>query len=111
MPKTYLFLLLAILFETFATSCMQASQQMSRFWPSVGMVVGFVLSFTFFMQVLKVLPLGITYALWSGIGILLITLSGYLVFGQKLDAPALTGIGLIVAGTVLINFVSKTSVH
>lgn len=111
MPKTYVFLMLAIMFETFATSCMQASQQLSRLWPSIGMVIGFALSFTFFMQVLKVLPLGITYALWSGIGILLITLSGYLVFGQKLDTPAVVGIGLIVAGTVLINFVSKTAVH
>jgi len=111
MQMTYLYLILAILFETFASSCMQASQQFTRFWPSLGMIVGFTLAFIFFMQVLKVMPLGVTYALWSGIGIVLISVSGYVVFGQKLDLPAVLGIGLIIAGTVLINFVSKTAVH
>ena len=109
--KTYIYLLIAVLFETFGTSCLQASQQLTRFWPSVGIVVGFGGAFWFFMQVLKVIPLGVTYALWSGIGIVLISTSGYFVFGQKLDAWAVVGIGLIIAGIVVINLLSQTSVH
>ncbi|AMY68653.1 DMT family transporter [Frigidibacter mobilis] len=109
--KTYVFLLFAVLFETFGTSCLQASQQLTRFWPSVGIVVGFGGAFWFFMQVLKVIPLGVTYALWSGIGIVLISTSGYFVFGQKLDFWAVVGIALIIAGIVVINLLSQTSVH
>jgi len=109
--KTYVFLLIAVLFETFGTSCLQASQQLTRFWPSVGIVVGFGGAFWFFMQVLKVIPLGVTYALWSGIGIVLISISGYFVFGQKLDLWAVVGIALIIAGIAVINLLSQTSVH
>jgi len=109
--KTYIFLLIAVLFETFGTSCLQASQQLTRFWPSVGIVVGFGGAFWFFMQVLKVIPLGVTYALWSGIGIVLISASGYFVFGQKLDLWAVIGIALIISGIVVINLLSQTSVH
>ncbi|GGH57834.1 QacE family quaternary ammonium compound efflux SMR transporter [Frigidibacter albus] len=109
--KTYVFLLIAVLFETFGTSCLQASQQLTRFWPSVGIVVGFGGAFWFFMQVLKVIPLGVTYALWSGIGIVLISISGYFVFGQKLDLWAVVGIALIISGIVVINLLSQTSVH
>ncbi|MDP3339594.1 multidrug efflux SMR transporter [Frigidibacter sp.] len=109
--KTYIYLLIAVLFETFGTSCLQASQQLTRFWPSVGIVVGFGGAFWFFMQVLKVIPLGVTYALWSGIGIVLISASGYFVFGQKLDLWAVVGIALIIAGIAVINLLSQTSVH
>jgi len=109
--KTYVFLLFAVLFETFGTSCLQASQQLTRFWPSVGIVIGFGGAFWFFMQVLKVIPLGVTYALWSGIGIVLISTSGYFVFGQKLDFWAVVGIALIIAGIAVINLLSQTSVH
>lgn len=111
MPKTYLFLLIAVMFETFGSSCLQASQQFTRFWPSVGVLIGFAGAFYFFTMVLKVLPLGITYALWSGIGIILITISGRLLFGQKLDLPALLGLGLIIAGILVINLFSKAQVH
>ena len=109
--KTYVFLLIAVLFETFGTSCLQASQQLTRFWPSVGIVVGFGGAFWFFMQVLKVIPLGVTYALWSGIGIVLISISGYFVFGQRLDFWAVVGISLIIAGIAVINLLSQTAVH
>ena len=109
--KTYIYLLIVVLFETFGTSCLQASQQLTRFWPSVGIVVGFGGAFWFFMQVLKVIPLGVTYALWSGIGIVLISASGYFVFGQKLDLWAVVGIALIIAGIAVINLLSQTSVH
>lgn len=109
--KTYLFLLIAVLFETFGSTCLQASQQFTRAWPSLGVLVGFGGAFWFFTLVLKVLPLGVTYALWSGVGIVLITTSGRLIFGQKLDLAAFAGIGLIIAGIVVINLFSSASRH
>ena len=109
--KTYLFLLIAVLFETFGSSCLQASQQFTRFWPSLGVVVGFAGAFWFFTLVLKELPLGITYALWSGIGIILITVSGRVLFGQKLDPAAFLGLGLIITGILVINLFSKSGTH
>ena len=109
--QTYLYLLIAVVFETFGSSCLQASQQFTRFWPSVGVIVGFGAAFWFFTLVLKVLPLGVTYALWSGIGMVLIALSGWVLFGQKLDLAATLGIGLIIAGIVVINLFSSSSTH
>lgn len=109
--QTYLYLLIAVVFETFGSSCLQASQQFTRFWPSVGVIVGFGAAFWFFTLVLKVLPLGVTYALWSGIGMVLIALSGWVLFGQKLDLAATLGIGLIIAGIVVINLFSNSSTH
>ncbi|MGO4854878.1 DMT family transporter [Phaeovulum sp. W22_SRMD_FR3] len=111
MLKTYIYLLVAVLFETFGSTCLQASQQFTRLWPSLGVIVGFAGAFYCFTHVLKVLPLGITYALWSGIGILLITASGRLFFGQKLDLAAMVGLGFIIAGILIINLLSKSSVH
>lgn len=109
--KTYLYLLIAVAFETFGSSCLQASQQFTKVWPSMGVLAGFAGAFWFFTLVLKVLPLGITYALWSGIGIVLITASGWLIFGQKLDGAALAGIGLIIAGILVINLFSGAAHH
>ena len=111
MPKTYLFLAIAVMFEVFGTSCLQASYQLTRLWPSLGIVVGFGGAFIFFMQVLKALPLGITYALWSGLGIILVSVSGWVIFGQKLDLAALTGIALIISGIVVIHLFSGTATH
>ena len=105
--KPYLYLLIAVLFETFGSTCLQASQQFTRLWPTLGVIFGFGVAFWFFTLVLKSLPLGITYALWSGIGIVLITASGWLIFQQKLDLPALLGIGLIIAGIAVINLFSS----
>lgn len=106
--KTYVLLLIAVILETFGSTCLQASQQFTRLWPSLGVLAGFGGAFWFFTQVLKTLPLGITYALWSGIGIVLITLSGWLIFQQRLDLPALFGIALIIAGIAVINLFSAT---
>lgn len=111
MLKTYLFLLIAVAFETFGSACLQASQQFTRLWPSLGVAAGFLGGLYFFTLVLKVLPLGITYALWSGIGMVLIAGAGWALFGQRLDAPALIGIALILAGIVIINLFSKSHFH
>ena len=111
MLKAYIYLLFAVLFETFGSTCLQASQQFTRFWPTVGVIFGFAGAFWFFSLVLRVLPLGITYALWSGIGIILISASGALIFGQRLDPAALVGIGLILTGILVINLFSGAGAH
>jgi len=109
--KAYLLLLIAVLFETFGTSCLQASQQFTRLWPSLGVLLGFAGAFYFLVQVLKYLPLGITYAMWSGLGILLITLAGWLIFGQKLDPAGALGIALIITGILVIHLFSRAAAH
>lgn len=109
--KPYLLLIVAVAFETFGSSCLQASQQFSRLLPSLGVVVGFAGALYFFTLILRYMPLGVTYAMWSGIGIVLIALSGLIVFGQKLDLAAIAGIGLIITGIVVINLFSKTAFH
>ena len=111
MMKTYLYLLVAVAFETFGSSCLQASNQFTRLWPSLGVIAGFAGAFWFFSLVLKVLPLGVTYAMWSGIGMVLIAGAGFLLFGQKLDLAAVLGIGLIIAGILVINLFSSAATH
>jgi small multidrug resistance pump len=101
-------LALAIVTEVIATSALKASDGFSRPWPSVVVVLGYGVSFYCLSIVLRTLPVGVVYAVWSGVGIALITLVGWLVFGQRLDAPALAGLGLIVAGVVVLNVFSKS---
>ena len=103
--------MIAVMFEVFGSSCLQASQQLSRFWPSVGIIVGFGGAFWFFMQTLQFLPLGMVYAMWSGLGIALITASGYFIFGQKIDLPGFFGMAMIVAGIIVIYSFSKAAPH
>lgn len=107
----YLYLALAVAFETIGTSAMQASQQFTRLWPSVLVIVGYAISFYFMALTLRYMPVGIVYALWSGLGIILIALIGYAVFGQKLDLPAIAGLGLIIAGIVVIQLFSNATAH
>ena len=107
----YLYLAIAVAFETIGTSAMQASQQFTRLWPSVLVVVGYAISFYFMALTLRFMPVGIVYALWSGLGIILIALIGYAVFGQKLDLPAIVGLGLIIAGIVVIQLFSNATAH
>ena len=102
---------LAVLFETVGTTALKASDGFTRLWPSVVVVLAYGLSFWLLAMVLRVMPVGMAYAIWSGLGICLIAGIGWVVFGQRLDAPALLGIGLIVAGIAVINLFSKTSVH
>lgn len=107
MLKTYLFLTAAIVLETIATSSLKASHQFTRLWPSLVVVSGYAGSYYCLSRVLEHMSLGVAYAIWCALGIILVALIGYLVFGQKLDLPALLGLGLIVAGVVVINLFSK----
>ena len=111
MPAHYLFLFAAVAFETIGTSALQASQQFTRFWPSILVVLAYGLSFYLLSIPLKVMPVGVVYAIWSGLGIVLIAIIGYLVFGQRLDLPALLGLALIIAGILVIRLFSATAGH
>ncbi|WP_322469781.1 SMR family transporter [Hydrogenophaga sp. SNF1] len=107
----YLYLGIAIVAEVAATTALKSSAGFSRLWPSVAVVVGYSVAFYFLALTLKTLPTGIAYAIWSGVGIVLISLLGWLVHRQTLDLPALLGMGLIMAGVLVINLFSKSAAH
>ncbi|MGB1235866.1 MAG: DMT family transporter [Planktomarina sp.] len=111
MPTHYIYLCLAIIAETIGTSALKASDQFTKVGPTIIAIGGFVVALYFMGLTLKFLPVGIVYAIWSGLGIVTITTIGFLFFHQKLDAPALFGIALIIAGVVVINVFSKSTVH
>lgn len=111
MPKAYVILLLAVVAETIATSALQASQQFTRLVPSIIVVVGYAISFFLLGQTLALMPVGIVYAIWSGLGIVLIAVIGYFAFGQSLDLPAVLGMGLILLGILVIHLFSRTAGH
>lgn len=108
---TYFYLVLAILAETIGTTALQASQQFTRPLPSVVVVVAYAASFYLLALVLRTIPVGIAYAIWSGLGIVFIALIGLAVFNQRLDAPAVLGIGLILSGILVIHLFSATAPH
>lgn len=111
MIHVYILLILAVLAETAGTTALQASQQFTRFWPSVLVVLGYGISFYLLAQTLRYMPVGVVYAVWSGLGIVFIALIGYLVFNQRLDLPAVLGTGMILAGIVVIQVFSNTTMH
>ncbi|OJF94356.1 DMT family transporter [Pararhizobium antarcticum] len=111
-PATlYAMLVIAIVFEVLGTSAMQAAQHFTRLVPTLVMIGCYAVAFYFLSYTLKVIPVGIAYAIWSGLGIVLISLVGVFVFGQKLDLPAILGLGLIIAGVLVLNLFSKSTFH
>ena len=92
--NNWVLLVAAIGAEVVATSALKASDGFSRLWPSVLVVVGYGLAFYLLALTLRSIPVGVAYAIWSGVGVVAIALIGWLVFGQKLDAPAVIGMGL-----------------
>ena len=108
---TYIFLTLAIVAEVMATSALKASMGFTRPLPSLLVVVGYGVAFYLLSLVLRTLPVGIAYAIWAGLGIVLVTLVGIVAFGEKPDLPAVIGISLIVAGVVTLQVFSKMNVH
>ena len=107
--KDKLFLLLAILLEIIATTFLKKSEQFTKIIPTAIALIGYALAFYALSLSLKTIPLGIAYAIWSGIGIVFISLIGFFIFKQNLDAPALLGITFILIGVIIINLFSKTS--
>lgn len=104
----YFYLMIAILCEVTATSALKMTEEFTRILPSIIVVIGYALSFYFLTLTLRSFPLGITYAIWSGIGIVLITLVGVVAFKQVPDLAAILGMLLIVAGVATIHLFSDT---
>ena len=108
---TYAALLLAIICEVIATSFLPATQQFTRVWPTVATVVLYAAAFYFLSITLRTLPVGIAYAVWSGLGIILISVASYVLYRQALDLPAVIGITLILSGVIVINLFSQSIGH
>jgi small multidrug resistance pump len=109
--KNFLFLAIAILFETIATSALKSSQQFTKVTPTIITFVGYIAAFYFLSLAIKTVPIGIAYAIWSGVGIILITLIGVFYYKEIPDLPAIIGMFLILAGVIVINVFSKTASH
>lgn len=111
MIQTYSALIAAIALEVVGTTLLQKSQQFTRLWPTLGMAVAYLAAFWLLSFTLRTMPVGIAYAIWSATGIVLISLIGLVFLGQKLDVPAMIGIGLIIAGVLVVNLFSNTVGH
>lgn len=107
----YLYLAIAIVAEVIATSALKASEGFSKPIPSLIVAVGFGVAFYFLSLVLKTIPMGVAYAIWSGLGIVLISIAGLMLFGQKLDTAAIIGILLIISGVIVMNVFSSSVRH
>lgn len=107
----YLILALAIACEVTATSALKMCDGFTKPIPSLVVLVGYGVSFFALSQVVKTLPLGYAYALWCGFGIILIVAVGHFYYRQATDLPGLLGVGLIMAGVLVINLFSKMATH
>ncbi|MCR6628742.1 MAG: multidrug efflux SMR transporter [Magnetospirillum sp.] len=114
MPKPgldWFYLAVAIASEVVATSALKGTQGFTRLGPSMLVVAGYASAFYFLSLTLRSIPVGVAYAVWSGVGIVLVAAVGWLMYGQKLDLPAMLGMALIIAGILVMNLFSKTSGH
>ncbi|WP_322495536.1 multidrug efflux SMR transporter [Chloroflexus sp.] len=109
--KYWLFLMIAIVTEVMATSALKASEGFTRLLPSIIVVAGYGISFYMMSLALEAIPVGIAYAIWSGIGIVLITVIAWVLYGQQLDLWAVIGIGFILVGVLILNLLSKMEVR
>lgn len=107
----YAYLFIAIAAEVTATSFMKASDGFTKLVPSIITIIGYLISFYCLSITLKTIPTGIAYAIWSGIGVVLITAIAWIFYGQKLDAAAIIGMGFIILGVLIMNLFSKTASH
>lgn len=108
---TYVLLFAAILAEVIATSALAKTDGFTQLWPSLVSIAGYAVAFFLLSLVMRTVPVGIVYAVWSGAGIVLVALAGWLLFGQKLDLAALVGLAMIIAGVLIINLLSKSVTH
>lgn len=107
----YIYLAIAIIAEVVATSALKASDEFSRLYPSLVVIAGYGLAFYFMTLALRTIPVGVTYAIWSGVGIVMITIVGAYLYRQIPDTPAIIGMGLIISGVLVIHLFSKTIDH
>ncbi|WP_414696647.1 DMT family transporter [Paraburkholderia sp.] len=107
----YALLAIAIVAEVIATSALRASEGFSRWWPALIVVMGYGIAFYCLSLTLRSIPVGIVYAIWSGVGIVLISLVAVVLYRQVPDLPAVIGLGLIVSGVVVLNLFSKMQAH
>ena len=110
-PTGYIYLGIAIVSEVIGTSALNASQGFTRLLPSLIVAIGYACAFYFLSLTLRTIPVAIAYAIWSGVGIVLIALIGVFWFRQPLDIPAVIGMALIVAGVIVLNGFSRSVVH
>lgn len=111
MPATYALLLFAIVAEVVATTALARTDGFTRLWPSIVTVAGYAIAFWSLSFVLRVMPTGVVYAIWSGLGVVLVALVAWVWSRQTLDLPAVIGLCLIVAGVAVINLFSRTVGH
>ena len=104
----WVYLAVAIVSEVIATSALKAAQGFTRWLPSLLVVAGYASAFYFLSLTLRTIPLGVSYAIWAGVGVALVTLVGWALYDQRLDLPAFIGIGLIIAGVLILNIISKS---
>ncbi|MBF7092965.1 multidrug efflux SMR transporter [Flavobacterium sp. ALJ2] len=109
--KNFLFLGIAIIFEIIATSALKKSEQFTQLLPSIITFIGYAGAFYFLSFAIRTIPVGVAYAIWSGVGIVLITIIGAVFFKQIPDLPAIIGLALIIIGVIVINVFSKTTSH
>lgn len=107
----WVYLIIAIIGEVMATSALKDSEAFTKLWPSVIVLLGYSVAVYFLSLTIKEIPVGVAYAIWAGMGMVCISIIGYLRFGQKLDPPAILGILLIGSGVVIINLFSKSVMH
>ena len=107
----WLYLILAILFELVGTSALKACDGFSKLSPSLVSISAYCVAFFFLSLTLKEIPIGIAYAIWSAVGIILVSVFGFFFYKQSLDMPAIIGIGLIISGVTVMNFFSKSMNH
>ncbi|MEM8955989.1 MAG: SMR family transporter [Verrucomicrobiota bacterium] len=105
----WIYLSIAIVAEVIGTSFLKTSEGFTKLWPSLVVVAGYGVAFFFLSLTLRSIPVGIAYAIWSGVGVSLVTLIAWIAFGQRLDFAGILGIGLIVSGVIVLNLFSKVS--
>ncbi|MFG1359796.1 DMT family transporter [Xanthobacter pseudotagetidis] len=108
---SYAYLFIAIVAEVVATSALKSAEGFTRLWPSVIVVLGYGTAFYFLSLTLRDIPVGIAYAIWSGVGIVLVAGFAWVFYRQALDLAGLVGLGLIIAGVLVVNLLSKTAAH
>ncbi|MGE3319228.1 MAG: multidrug efflux SMR transporter [Candidatus Berkiella sp.] len=108
---SYLYLAIAIIAEVIATSSLKACAEFTKLIPSILVVGGYCVAFYFLMLSLRTIPVGVAYAIWSGVGVVVVAIISYFLFRQSLDIPAMIGIAMIIAGVLVIQTLSSSSAH